>query len=359
MEFTGLLRKYAVDRPLTEFERDFQLRQKQRLSISPHYQLSVIRMNSCYLESVDKWYGWKGLITAVSLIIQLIINGFMGWGALQWILEGLGIFPSQLDRVVLLLNGIAMMFIVMIFSCGLIWLLRKESFAYTHYPIRFNRKTRMVHVFRTNGTALSVSWDNLFFTLAKVGGWNEWEVQGHVLDADNNTVRETFALSYIGHVSADDLTSTAQQPGPGDLVRAHWEFVRRYMEEGPKEISAQVEFCMPISLRRESPGVSVERVFANFAGAPILIYLAMLPFCMVVGLFRMFAMRTCKVPVWPDEIESQCGIENGDPYAIEGALNGERMPVFPEAALAAMVRFGGNNSEMTRTFGKKKSKLAR
>lgn len=167
MEFSGLLRKYAVDRPLTLFERKFQLKQKQRLSTVPHYQLSVIKMNSCYLESVDKWYGWKGIVTAVAVIVLVIINAFLGWGALQWILEGLGVLPSSLDSAVLLLNGIAMMLLVILFSSGLIWLLRKESFAYTHYPIRFNRKTRMVYVFRTNGTFLSIAWDKLFFTLAK------------------------------------------------------------------------------------------------------------------------------------------------------------------------------------------------
>jgi hypothetical protein len=50
-------------------------------------------------------------------------------------------------------------------ALALIWLLRKESFAYTHYPMRFNRKTRTVHVFRPNGTVLSVPWDQLYFTL--------------------------------------------------------------------------------------------------------------------------------------------------------------------------------------------------
>lgn len=344
MEFSGLLKKYAVDRPLTSFERKFQLRQKQRLSTAPHYQLSVIKMNSCYLESVDKWYGWKGVITAVAVIILAIINGFLGWGALQWILEGLGVLPSSLDATVLLLNGIAMMLIVILFSSGLIWLIRKESFAYTHYPIRFNRKTRMVYVSRTNGTFLSIAWDKLFFTLAKVGAWNEWEVQGHVLDKDGNTVRETFALSYVGSVSANDLGSTAQQPAPDDLVRAHWEFIRRYMEEGPKELSAQVQFCMPISGERESPGLSVERIFANFAGAPVFLYWLMFPFCILVSFFRIFAMRTCKVPQWPEEIESKCVTEDNDPYAIEATRTGERVAVFPEAALAAGVHFYGSKS---------------
>jgi hypothetical protein len=35
-----------------------------------------------------------------------------------------------------------------------------------------------------------------------------------------------------------------------DFVRAHWEFVRRYMEDGPEAVSSLVKFCMPIELQR-------------------------------------------------------------------------------------------------------------
>ncbi len=339
MELSGLLGKYPVNRSLTAFEREFQLKQKQRLSIVPHYQLSVIKMNSCYLETVDKWYGWKGVVTTIAAIALILIDGFLGWGGVQWILEGLGVFPSLLEPTVLLANGIAMTLLCLLFSFGLIWLLRKESFAYTHYPIRFNREKRMVYVFRTDGTILSISWDELFFTLANVGPWNKWEVQGHVLHSDNNTVLETFPLSYVGLVRARDIVSTAKQGAPDDPVRAHWEFIRRYMEDGPEEISKQVQFCMPIDIGRENFRLCFERVFANFAGAPTLLYLAMFPFCLLIGTFRLLAVYSSKVPTWTEEVEASCTVENDDPFAIRGAANGERVAVYPEAALAADVRF--------------------
>lgn len=53
-EYAGLIRKYPCNRPLTELERAHQLKQKIRLPLHPHYQLSVIAMNSTCLESVDK-----------------------------------------------------------------------------------------------------------------------------------------------------------------------------------------------------------------------------------------------------------------------------------------------------------------
>lgn len=79
MDFAGLVGKFRVSRPLTALERQLQLHQKQRLEIQPDDQLSIIELNSTYLESVDKWYGSKGTITAVTLtIIIMFILSFVG-----------------------------------------------------------------------------------------------------------------------------------------------------------------------------------------------------------------------------------------------------------------------------------------
>jgi hypothetical protein len=72
MDFAGLVKKFPSNRPLSDQEKDLQLKQKQPLNINPHHQMSVIEMNSTYLESVDKWYGEKGTITALMLILVLI-----------------------------------------------------------------------------------------------------------------------------------------------------------------------------------------------------------------------------------------------------------------------------------------------
>ena len=63
------------------------------------------------------------------------------------------------------------------------------------------------------------------------------------------------------------------------------------------------------------------------------------PFCAITSLFRVVAMRTSKIPQWPTEIEDESTIEPGDPFAIRGDDAGHRVPVFPEAARAAGVRF--------------------
>jgi hypothetical protein len=256
----------------------------------------------------------------------------LGWIALQWSLKAAGLVSTQEAHSMMLGSGIAMSIIVFFVAwCG-IWLLRKESFAYTHYPMRFNRKTRMVHVFRTNGTILSVPWDQIFFTLGCMPPMDDWEVRGHVLDADGVTVRETFALSYVGDISAEDARNGAAQFSSDDFVRAHWEFIRRYMEDGPQLLTGQVEFCMPVDVRRERLWMGVQRVFANIGGAPRSIFVTLAPWCASVSLFRAIAMRTSKIPQWPAEIEAANFIVPQDPYAIVGDEEGKRVPVFPEAA---------------------------
>jgi len=338
MEFTGLLGAYPKQHILTEQERQHQLKQGHRLNVEPHYQLSVIKMNSSFLETVDKWFAWKGVITGFAAFLiclfsyGVVVVGFCS-NVTSW---------SQMDSTERLeqimfstfICAISLPFIV----CGL-WMLRKESFALTHYPIRFNCKTRIVHVFRTDGSVLSVPWSEIFFTLGHLPAWNEWEVRGYVLEKDGITVRETFALSYVGSIDSSDVTAEVGEISSSDFVRAHWEFVRRYMEEGPESVSSQVQFCMPIDERRENVGVSLERIFANIAGAPIFIYYLLAPICMGVFFFRVIAMRTSKVPVWPIDIDTSGRIEPGDPFAIKGNLRGDRVALFPDAALAAGVGF--------------------
>ena len=334
MEFSGLIRGYRVDRVLSEQEKMHHLKQGQRLNLEPHYQLSVIKLNSHYLECVDKWFGWKGVLTAVmSIVIFIFSVGFLGISAVT-LTSPPDLRPANESWMICAVIA-AMIFPVIATA---IWMLKKESFSYTHSPLHFHRVSRMVHVFRTNGTVLSVPWDKIFFTLGHLRQWNEWEVRGHVLGPDNLTVRETFSLSYVGSLATADTVPNVQYSSQ-DFVRAHWEFIRRYMEECPQAVSSQIQFCIPVDGRYESFGVGMERVFANFAGAPFLIYWMMFPFCLVVSIFRWFAMRTSKIPQWPQEIEDSCKVETDDPYAIEGAADGERVAVFPAAAQAAGAHF--------------------
>ena len=293
MQYTGLATRYAINRTLVEHERERYLNQQTRLLVEPAYELSVIRVNSTYMEFVDKFFAWKGVLTTITLGVFYIF----GWGLVDLLIDTIRGQASPDGSWVYFAT--ASLVVSPLLFAGY-WLLCKEAFAYTHYPIRLNRRTRMVHVFRLNGTVLTVPWDEVFFCIAALPQ-GDWEIQGHVLDADGVTVKETFPLSYY--------TPTSGLP----VLERYWEFVRRYMEEGPEDAAHRVEFFMPVADRRESIANGFHRMHAELGGNFIMTVIgAALALMLVPG--RWIAMQTSKVPRWPREIEEACRIEPGDPW---------------------------------------------
>lgn len=307
MDYTGLIYKYPINRHISDEERAERLNVKTRLEVLPHYDLSVIRVNGTFLESVDKFYAYRGILT--TFIIGLAISSLLATFALfQIVLTELNETEPSFEFA----GGI---FVLALFGftplCALgIHLLRKEAFTYTHFPIRFNRKNRSVYVFRTNGTVLKAKWDSLFFTCSQERDlWGKtWNVRGHILDADRKTVLETFSLAVIG-VSREE-------------IEPHWEFYRRYMENGPQAALGELELiCLPrLDQRRESFRFGWERLIINFKGFPLL-GLVMLPIFSVCALGRWLSMRTSKIPQWPQWVEDECRIAPADPFVRDRSTN--------------------------------------
>lgn len=303
MDFTGFNKAYQANRPLTDKERERRLLQKQRLDVRESDDLSAIRFNATYMEVVDKWFAWRGIPAMVGLVG---VVGGIALNAIFWIPSSPvpGRFLEDLPWALLMLAITTPFFLFM----G--WIVKKDGFRFTHYPIRLNRKTKMVHAFRTDGTVLSASWNELFFCIASLPQ-NNWEIQGHVLDKDGVTVKETFALPATGTGAADR-----------DQLPRYWEFVRRYMEVGPGSVAERVEYCLPIADRRESFTDGFHRMHgqAHALFAPILIavllFLYILPY---PG--RWLAMRTSKLPIWPKEVEDACVIEANDPFRKDASMN--------------------------------------
>jgi hypothetical protein len=318
VEYTGLGiigTRYKLNRELTEEERNFQLHQKRRLELNPVYELCVVRMNGTFLESVDRFYRWRGFQLVVAVPSLVIFTYFY----LLMMNTSMSGYPEAVRHVSMseslwfmaYLNGMALPTIGF-----LVWMALQESFTYTHFPIRLNRKNRKVYVFRParpNKPILVADWDKLFFTLGRCNSRQEWDIRAHVLADDRKTVLDTFSFSYF---------STSQ-----DRVRAHWEFLRRYMEDGPQEAFQQVEVCMPIAEHRETLRFSLNRFYVNFVGA-FSLWLGMLPIWLACILGRWLAGLTCRTPVWPADIEAACHIEPNDPFVKDEHMNPADMWVF-------------------------------
>lgn len=312
MDYTGLYaRKYRVNRKLTEEERSNRFRQKVRVNVTPFHNLSIIRMNSTYLECVDRWFRCRGWMTVVSLLffaltVALVVGPLYMFPPVHWI-------PSRSDLHLMLLAMPAMVPLWLLLS----WALFKESFRWTHFPIRFNHRKRLVYVFRTDGTVLQAKWDRIFFTLGRcqrISGRQNWDIRGHVLDRDGETVLETFAL-----------------PGDSshiDELKSVWEFIRRYMEEGPSSVHRDVYWCHDIADKRERYAAGLKYLVfpAGFYVCLKVLLIVLFPMFFAESLGRWFAMRTSKIPVWPAEVEAQCAVDAFDPYRRDASHNPQKIP---------------------------------
>ena len=288
-----------LNRPLTAQEREAQLPQTQEQpgfeASYPHYQLSLTGMNSTYLETVDRNYPVRGEGTAlclfgITLVVMTIIVVFTPND------------DGQLSSLEFIIN---MLIVCTIGLIPMLWLLLKEAFRYTHYPVRLNRKTGRVYVWR-EGEVLSVPWREVFFYTREFrdSGLKCWDVRGLVLGEDRQTVVDSFALS--SYHSSDRMD-----------LQLHFEYFRRYMEYGPEELYPHFKVALPVAVRKETWWEGCMRLLLNIQGSPLMQILLFPVFFLPASLGRFLVMRTSKIPQWPQWVEDECAIEPGDPYVRE------------------------------------------
>ncbi|HCT9443684.1 TPA: DUF6708 domain-containing protein [Proteus mirabilis] len=306
MDYYGLHPKFKLNRPLNNEEIAGRLDQNSRIDITNEElipDIKVIAINSHYLEMVDKYYSSKGIFSFIGLF-----GSFICLSSVLFFIIRL-IFFSQFTK-----ENIIFTFVMVppFLAMGLfmLYLLKTEWFTWTHYPIRFDRKNQMVYAFRTDGSIITVPWAKVFFTTGLNYVKNisaDYYISGHVLADDNNTVIDTFCLP----ASTGNLA----------LLQYHWEFIRRYMEEGPENIIQQVEFCLPIANKKESYGFTFFYIFTLFKGLFKILMLLMFPLIFIISIPRYIAILTSRRPVWPEEIEEQCKIDPNDPYILNEKTN--------------------------------------
>lgn len=309
MHYQGIVpgRPFPIDRPLGLQDQENRLRQDARIDAVPYPDLSVIKFNSSFLEVVDKYYGgkgWAALMSFALFLLLLVFSALFAFAAFEKLVQGNThgfYFSGLVSAIVFLLS-----FVAPVFFCF-------EWAYYTHYPIRLNRKSGVVHVFRKDGSVLSVPWDEVFFTLDHDAGY--WEIRGHVLDPDGEMVKETFVLG----------TFNAFNRGEGRrMLHAHWEFFRRYMAEGPEAVAAYVKQVLPIDGKRESLRVGYEVLATGYRhDNPVLALLGVVqwPLLALSSVARWMAMRVARIPRWPAEIEAVNVVDDDDPYDIDARIN--------------------------------------
>ena len=297
----GMVTKYKVDRPLNQHEVEHRFNVRRPASQQPHYELSLIKLNSTFVECVDKWYSLRGWVAMAGAAFCAFSGYALFHGSMILATrEPLDWFMAAIDLAFL---G---------FLVGSLFILTRDAFTYTHYPIRFNRMNRQVYVFRRDGTVLKAAWDKIYWTIYGHGvGTRDIYVMGHLLDA-HKQVKESFALS---------LDTSPGAAGVQEL-RDHFEFFRRYMEDGPGPVLDALKptplIMLPsIDKERESWAFGWERLTLLMNGWPIAQVLFQV-FFLPMSLFRWLAMRTSKIPQWPQWVEDECAIDPTDPWVRDG-----------------------------------------
>jgi hypothetical protein len=299
LDVQGMVGGYKVNRPLNDHEKQHRFNIRQPASNQPHYELSLIKLNSTFVESVDQWYAMRGflamwsglffllfLVAAVLCLFVLLVDKFL---------------PSAFPLV---LASALLAFTVFLFT--------RDAFTCTHYPIRFNRQNRQVYVFRRNGTVLKAGWEDICWTIFGHNiGTRDLFVAGHVMADDKKTIKETFGLS----------VTTAGRAGE-EKLKNHFEFFRRYMEEGPGPVLDAIRpvplIMLPgIDREREGWKFGWERLTLHANGSLIGMALYQV-FAFPESFVRWIVMRTSKIPQWPQWMEDECVIEPGDPWIRDG-----------------------------------------
>ncbi|KVD93232.1 hypothetical protein WS63_06800 [Burkholderia stagnalis] len=169
----------------------------------------------------------------------------------------------------------------------------------------------MVYVFRGDGTVLKASWDDVYFALRVnmqvAAGVRTLGICGLVLK-DPKTVEEMFVFGYAS--------------SSREYCLRHWEFIRRYMEKGPRAVlnAPGLGLYLPIADKRETLYQGWIELVSNDAWNPVFKWL-MFPFHVAFFIGRLVNRATSKVPRWPADVEAACQIEPGDPYVRDSSLN--------------------------------------
>ncbi|MEM5325044.1 DUF6708 domain-containing protein [Paraburkholderia sp. JHI2823] len=269
-------------------------------------------MNSTYLEVVDGYYSNRGVMSVVGAFAA-------GVGAVSIIVflyrTAGNYFASDWDHRQDVPMFASLLYVNLLFSM-LIWVSIAfnrwigEWFGYTHYPIRLNRRNRMVYVFRGDGTVLETPWDSTYFTLyvvKNVAGMRTLGICGLVMK-DAQTVQEQFFFGY-------------SSPKKEDCLR-HWEFMRRYMEDGPQAVlnAEGFRYCLPIADRKETAYQGWVVLVSNDAWNPVIKWL-MFPLHVLFFIGRLVWRAVSRTPLWPADVVAACRIEAGDPFVRDSSTN--------------------------------------
>ncbi|AFT84163.1 DUF6708 domain-containing protein [Paraburkholderia phenoliruptrix] len=307
------LTKIRINRPLTEEEVARRIDVHKPVVDEAADAYTVFGMNDVYLEVCDASYSQ------------------VGWGLLAFLL----CFPAFalltveavqsaiVDTPAMVRNGEQGMFsagmwvftVITVLCCVLtVVILLRDCFNYRHKAVRFNRQTRMVYAFRHNGPGgvIAVPWDKAFFYPHRLpsnglAGGAPTLMRCFVLDDAGKNIVNTFSFGARTVNGADESTPMGKQVLY--QIQANFEFIRRYMEQGPGALP-KVERYLP---RGPSLRASMSVWFYGIGavgranGAMRVLTILLSGPIFLLSILHYIAQLTSREPVWPTDVEAACG----------------------------------------------------
>lgn len=291
-------------------------------------QRTVVQFNSTYMELVDRWESNRGNLTWIQTLALSL--GIFGLGiCLLMFYESL----TQPDVPLWFFIFISCAILIMVGGVyGVLWLLSRELFTYTYFPIRFNRKNGKVYVIGANKQVETYDWGALKIHM-QTDANAPWDVRCCDVD-DKGIIQRTFSLPFR-YLDTDEA------------LYGHFEFVNRYMsaktDEELEEVASSIRYLFPIHQRKETFKESVQRSLLeyhyNFMNIEYpeksfetrLSFIINIPFWFLKLLGRRASVLTSKTPHFPSDVEAQCQIDPNDKFDLN------KHPPVPELIKPATV----------------------
>ncbi|MFP3407599.1 DUF6708 domain-containing protein [Pseudomonas sp. NFX1] len=279
-----------------DFEKETHFRS---VSEAPKVRGPVFTLNDTYMEmrcggSEEK----RGLITLMTLgsLIPILYTGVtMTLSSIY-----LNIFSpydtSPLDIILALLMSLMDGAIIYFYIRYGLQFTRLEMLTSRHLLIRFNRKTQQVHLHRPPSCGGIVTFP--------------WRTTGSTgLDPEDDSLSVGMRLGLIWHPSHTglphmEMALIGKQGQGGSELRDEWEFIRRYMEEGPHAVPRpRLSTRLPSPIQAFSAQFEgLGRFFRKSSWLFKLVMLMVWPAFVIIGTAHWISLLLCWRPRWPKVI---------------------------------------------------------
>ncbi|KPC54142.1 DUF6708 domain-containing protein [Amantichitinum ursilacus] len=282
---------------------------------------SLYCLNSTWMEVIDQSHTERkdmAFRTAVCVLglVMFLYASFLMFPAFIYAFRGLNTdgnpYPEWSNDIYGAFIGLPMCLAATLFFA---WVLKKciglSIFYFTRLPVRLNRHTRSIYVFRNNGPkgTWTVPWDaeNVHFCIHAAANRNaaeifqSYDLRGFVLD-EQGRIAQGFTIGK-GFMTVQE-------------ARENWAYYLRFMDDGPRTLR------LPHAYWSKHERYSLAEIFAtcrNFKMGTLishsLLGLIELPFTLIMYFpFLTISLWTCKEPIWPQEIEDACPPNAEDPF---------------------------------------------